>query len=663
MDKKYDSVSGVFNNSILVSTDSEKYFFASFVNRDETFTQTQSLLDNKSAHKTIPMTSILPRRKGSFDGLEKKSGREAWGEGIANGESILNSKSTSSLGGEANAKQSGQSGSRDGQKGTRQEAHKRSQSEDLDIRHSQGSQLFTESRRRASLNALYRPKSEFENSNSSGTVEKDRTRESSLKRADTMVAKTDLISSHTPDLGLIEIAREGGATSTDGTSSFRTASPGLSPSKNHIVHQTKHIIHHTPSRAESPKSFESNVSGETGTPSVTTAAPANETTENKFDDEEDEISEEPAPQPKRSDHPHPVNCTCHKEHTEMKLMLDHTFNTSVETLWEILFGSKLQESDFCIRFWGQDLKYRDIRMTHWKTGTEELEEEPCLSHVEKSLPLEDVTQGHHRRLSYTVPSSNPLGPREIKTLVSNQVLFKDTQNHFICVMQTTRTPLVPAGDCFDVKIKTCISHRGPNKTQLKVSCRVNFVKSSWIRIAIERAVPDTLRDYYGKLRDSLEVFIREEAKKEVVATFVPGTVSSTLKRKPKMPARGGTPVFHPGKNGKEDKGHSDFASHPLESELEALKREEESARALMEKRELAETSNSSQSQNTALGQVDGGYFASYVRLWHRHQPWLLPTLVTVLLLLAHVNTLILNAMVRTLAEIHRGGQPTRHTDL
>jgi hypothetical protein len=678
IDKKYDSVSGVFNNSILVSTDKEKYFFASFVNRDETFGQIQRLLENKSAHKTIPMTSFVPK-KNDFLGHEERSEREAWGEGSSHsdaGSLVSSSSSLDSMEKKKNnfvssleSRQKNLSASRDSANGilpdgSKQDFHRRSQSEDLDIRHtSQESQLSVASRRRASLNALSRPKPGFEEDTPGSSPEKDHTRESSLKRADTMVAKTDLISSHSPDLGLIEIARSrDGAVSTDG--SFRTASPGPSPSKSHIVHQTKHIIHTVPSPSPSGslKSFETHVSRE---PAQIVPAPHVQE-ETAVDDhvEEEGVSdaEEPIPHPKRSDHPHPVNCTCHKEHTEMKLMLDHTFDTSVETVWETLFGSKLQESDFCIKFWGMELKYRDIRMTNWKTGTEELEEEPCLTQAEQSLRLEDVTQGHHRRLSYTVPSSNPLGPREIKTLVYNQVLFKDHQNHFICVMQTTRTPLVPAGDCFDVKIKTCISHQGPNKTLVKVSCRVNFVKSSWIRIAIERAVPDTLRDYYGKLKASLETFIREEAKqkkeKEVVAS--PGSVSSTLRRKPKMPARGGTPVFLDGSQPSEVVKESEFTSHPLESELQALKKEEETSRALKEKRDLADGSiSSSQQNNTAIAQVEGGIFSSYVNLWHRHQPWLLPTLVTILLLLALVNTLLLNAMVRTLAEIHHQ-QPSRH---
>jgi hypothetical protein len=413
LEKKYDSVSGVFNNSILVTTAEEKYFFASFVNRDDTLAQIQRLLDNKSAHKTIPMTNLV-LKKSTSPGQENATERAAWGEDDED-EHTPSSWTAFPVDTEATRKDinlvqdSRCSSSQDlvSSAPDKMDAHRRSQSVDLCMRSSKDSQISA-SRRRASLNALSDPKLEMDEAVPSSSVD-NQTRESSRHRADTVVAKPDLISPHPPDLGLIEIARSS-ERSSDLTSFHSTPSGPASAHQSYIVHQTKHII-----RTPSPKRSSKTYSPDETEPQNVSVSHLDDVNEPVDDEEgrsdEDSIEEEPvcAP-PKRSDHPHPVNCTCHKEHTEMKLMLDHTFDTSVEHLWEILFGSKLQETDFGIRFWGTELKYREIKMTNWKVGTDEVEE-PAFTHVERSVPLEEVDQGHHRRLSYVVQSTNSLGPR------------------------------------------------------------------------------------------------------------------------------------------------------------------------------------------------------------------------------------------------------------
>ena len=124
-----------------------------------------------------------------------------------------------------------------------------------------------------------------------------------------------------------------------------------------------------------------------------------------------------------------------------------------------------------------------------------------------------------------------------------------------------------AGDCFEIRIKTCISHQGPGKARLNVSCIVHFLKGTWIRLAIEKAGPDALREYYSQLKDALEDKIKLEPpteslvmtkplneKRRVVTEKASRPLSTSL-----SPSR--FPMPHPSRP---------FSSHPLEKELESL---------------------------------------------------------------------------------------------
>jgi hypothetical protein len=90
-----------------------------------------------------------------------------------------------------------------------------------------------------------------------------------------------------------------------------------------------------------------------------------------------------------------------------------------------------------------------------------------------------------------------------------------------------------AGDCFEIRIKTCISHQGPGKARLNVSCIVHFLKGTWIRLAIEKAGPDALREYYSQLKDALE----DKIKLEPTGSATASTTFVTNQKRPSSPLK------------------------------------------------------------------------------------------------------------------------------
>ena len=111
-----------------------------------------------------------------------------------------------------------------------------------------------------------------------------------------------------------------------------------------------------------------------------------------------------------------LECNCKLQHAQMKNMLDHTFQVSIDSLWNILFGSALHKSDFCRLFWEEKLKYKNIKFSKWHSkDADEPILDPSNEMDKKETLLSQIENGWQRQLEYTVPSSNPIGKLFIKT--------------------------------------------------------------------------------------------------------------------------------------------------------------------------------------------------------------------------------------------------------
>ena len=214
-------------------------------------------------------------------------------------------------------------------------------------------------------------------------------------------AKKKIIgSSEGPNLGLIEIARDEATFETDSTTSQNSR----------IVHNKYPIDQPLEDVLDSVRTI----------------------------DEEEEDNESTMELDERSDSPdrkahhrclsdpislstNPVECFCLPEHAASRPILDHTFSTSVEHLWLLVFGSPLKSTDFIRQLWDK-MGYKDIKTTKWETeGVESKDAD--LDHDEGPLKLSALQSGFQKKLEYTVPSSNSLGMLYITRFLSGNVSY------------------------------------------------------------------------------------------------------------------------------------------------------------------------------------------------------------------------------------------------
>jgi hypothetical protein len=86
----------------------------------------------------------------------------------------------------------------------------------------------------------------------------------------------------------------------------------------------------------------------------------------------------------------------------------------------------------------------------------------------------------------------------IKTISVNQ----------ICMESVTQTPDVPSGSAFQARVSICLLYQSKNSTRIIVSSQVEYLKSTWIKMAIDHAVPEGIKDYHVALAKELDLFIK-----------------------------------------------------------------------------------------------------------------------------------------------------------
>lgn len=169
-----------------------------------------------------------------------------------------------------------------------------------------------------------------------------------------------------------------------------------------------------------------------------------------------------------------ISCDCNLDKSKFKVLVDHSFQTNTSNLWKILYGSST--NGFMRTLW-EEIGYKGIQVSAWEPeGASSL-----TKNTPNELLIEDIQVGYTQNLEYIVPSTNPIGPKEIQTFVKNRVIAKESSNSTICLVQISKTPFVTSGDCFEVHLRSCLTHDGHLKSKLRVAAQVVFIKSTWIR--------------------------------------------------------------------------------------------------------------------------------------------------------------------------------------
>ncbi|KAL2911292.1 hypothetical protein HK105_209249 [Polyrhizophydium stewartii] len=201
----------------------------------------------------------------------------------------------------------------------------------------------------------------------------------------------------------------------------------------------------------------------------------------------------------------PVECPCDELHSRMKPLLDANVPLPIEILWALVYGHESASKGFLRNFWDTQLKHKDTSGSEWVPESAEIPDPAGFEAKEHDIPLSDIKPGYHRRISYVVPLTNPLGPKETRCLIHDHIVNK--QDGYICVRQINQTPDVPSGTCFDAITRVCLSFVSKNITRMRVSCDIEYTKTTWIKMAIDRAVPEGLKAYQTSLLTALRLHI------------------------------------------------------------------------------------------------------------------------------------------------------------
>ncbi|XP_043748212.1 protein Aster-A isoform X1 [Cervus elaphus] len=188
-----------------------------------------------------------------------------------------------------------------------------------------------------------------------------------------------------------------------------------------------------------------------------------------------------------------------------RLLINSVFHVGAERLQQMLFSDSSFLQDFL-----QQCKFTDVTLSPWSGDSK------C----------------HQRRvLTYTIPISNPLGPKSA-SVVETQTLFRRGPQAGGCVVDSeVLTQGIPYQDYFYTAHRYCILGLARNKARLRVSSEIRYRKQPWslVKSLIEKNSWSGIEDYFHHLERELakaEKLSLEEGGKDAR-----GLLSSLRRRK------------------------------------------------------------------------------------------------------------------------------------
>ncbi|KAI8919130.1 hypothetical protein DFJ77DRAFT_420633, partial [Powellomyces hirtus] len=181
----------------------------------------------------------------------------------------------------------------------------------------------------------------------------------------------------------------------------------------------------------------------------------------------------------------PARCDCEEDRKRMRTVLDTTYPAPIEQVWDMWFtAGKQRDGGWYPYFLINNRKIREYAAPGF------------------SPSLSEMKEGYHRTLNYVMPLSGPIGPKQTRCKVSEEILSVTSDS--ICLNIKADTPDVPSGNAFHVITRICLLHAPPSHTRAIVTTEIVFTKSSWIRAAIERATPEAQAKFYKELDETLK---------------------------------------------------------------------------------------------------------------------------------------------------------------
>ncbi|KAI8902457.1 hypothetical protein BC833DRAFT_573606 [Globomyces pollinis-pini] len=202
----------------------------------------------------------------------------------------------------------------------------------------------------------------------------------------------------------------------------------------------------------------------------------------------------------------PVSCSCLPLHKEQKLAVDVILDVSVNQAYEMLYGYQSTQEGFLRKFWEKS-KYSEIAITDWVAQNDESPPNQEKSSKPPKL-LSELKVGLKRTLNYIVQLSGAIGPKQTKCYVTENI--HNVSQYQLCIDSSTQTPDVPSGNAFFSKLRVCLLFETPERTRMIASCSIEYVKFSWIKMALDRAVPEGVKDYHTLLIKEITGYLADK---------------------------------------------------------------------------------------------------------------------------------------------------------
>ncbi|XP_053124055.1 protein Aster-A isoform X2 [Hemicordylus capensis] len=162
-----------------------------------------------------------------------------------------------------------------------------------------------------------------------------------------------------------------------------------------------------------------------------------------------------------------------------RLLINTVYHVGAERLQQMLFS----DSPFIHGFFGQR-KFTDVTLTSWNG---------------------DNKCHQSRVISYTIPISNPLGPKAA-AVVETQTLFHANSKSRGCVVDSeVITQGIPYQDYFYTAHRYCITAVAKSKARLRVSSEIRYRKQPWnlVKALIEKNAWSGVEEYFQHLELAL----------------------------------------------------------------------------------------------------------------------------------------------------------------
>ncbi|XP_077193080.1 protein Aster-A isoform X4 [Paroedura picta] len=162
-----------------------------------------------------------------------------------------------------------------------------------------------------------------------------------------------------------------------------------------------------------------------------------------------------------------------------RLLINAVYHMGAERLQQMLFS----DSQFMHNFFDQR-KFTDVTLTSWSG---------------------DNKCHQSRVMSYTIPISNPLGPKAA-TVVETQTLFRASSKNGSCVVDSeVVTQGIPYQDYFYTAHRYCITAVAKSKARLRVSSEIRYRKQPWnlVKALIEKNAWSGVEEYFQHLELAL----------------------------------------------------------------------------------------------------------------------------------------------------------------